>query len=178
MSKIIFKGIISFPLIDVRKSRSRGKHMTQFLHLLPSGITLDICTEPFYFAGLKLSKQNATERECIKVFLIGYRHQRYSHWSLTSAVKTERVKDEILNGPRIFASRFLIWSRAVNTMGSKDLRSLGQTSRSRNNSRSQLEGISHRDSTYLWVAFSQLSWFSVHFWAWKQQMTWVDSLNM
>ena len=126
--------------------------MTQFLHLLPSGITLDICTEPFYFAGLKLSKQNATERECIKVFLIGYRHQ-----TLTSAVKTERVKAEILNGPRIFASLFLIWSRAVNTMGSKDLRSLGQTSRSRNNSRSQLEGISHRDSTYLWVAFSQLS---------------------
>jgi len=79
MSKIIFKGIISFPLIDVRKSRSRGKHMTQFLHLLPSGITLDICTEPFYFAGQKLSKQNATERECIKVFLTGYRHQKYSH---------------------------------------------------------------------------------------------------
>lgn len=56
------------------------------------------------------------------------------------------MKAEILNGPRIFASRFSIWSRAVNTMGSKDLRSLGQTSRSRNNSTSQLEDISHRDS--------------------------------
>lgn len=182
LTEIIIKGMISFPLNDVRKSRSRRKHMTKFLHLLPSGITLYICAKLSYFAG------NCQNKTWLKGNLLGSSWQVISIKDiLTDLFHQLLKKNENRNlktdvgeySQPVFCSCLVPrtrWKVKISDLLDFNATNIAQQKQREKSSRTHISITVTQLISEL--HFHSSTRFSVHFWAWKQQMTWAGSLNV